>query len=246
MARSTSRSRSKLKAPPDRRLFLFDIDGTLITSGGAGEGALIDAMRERFEIREDMEGIVLAGATDAVIARLMLEKNGLEASPDNIAALLDSYLHFLKRRLPRHQGRVLPGILRLLDRLKGRSDCVLALLTGNLVRGAEIKLSHYGVWDYFEFGAFADDHHDRNELGKFARARALERHGVEFPPESVYVIGDTPRDIACGKAVGAKTVAIATGNYSRAELAGHAPDFLFDDFSGTEEVISALLGDRAA
>jgi phosphoglycolate phosphatase-like HAD superfamily hydrolase len=110
------------------------------------------------------------------------------------------------------------------------------------VRGAEIKLSHYGVWDYFEFGAFADDHHDRNELTKFARARALEKHGEQFTPESIFVIGDTPRDIECGKVVGAKTVAIATGNYSRAELAAHDPDFLLDDLSETEAVIVLLLG----
>ena len=212
-----------------RRLLLFDIDGTLITSGGAGEGALMDAMKQRFGIEEDLRGITIAGATDALIARMMLEKSGLSASPENITALLDAYLSFLGQRLWSHTGYVLPGIVGLLDRLRQRKDCVLALLTGNLVRGAEIKLSHYGVWDYFEFGAFADDHHDRNELPKFARARALETHGEEFPPERVYVIGDTPRDIECGKGVGAKTVAIATGNYSRADLAAHNPDFLFDD-----------------
>jgi phosphoglycolate phosphatase len=224
-----------------RRLLLFDIDGTLITSGGAGEGALMDAMHERFGIEEDLSGITIAGATDALIAQMMLEKNGLPASAENITALLDAYLSFLGQRLSRHAGRVLPGIVGLLDALRKREDCVLALLTGNLVRGAEVKLSHYGVWEYFEFGAFADDHRDRNELTKFARARALEKHGEEFSPESIVVIGDTPRDIECGKVVGAKTVAIATGNYSRAELAAHAPDYLFDDLSDTEQVIAALL-----
>jgi phosphoglycolate phosphatase len=226
-----------------RRLLLFDIDGTLITSGGAGEGALMDAMKQRFGIDEDLRGITIAGATDALIARMMLEKNTLPASPENITALLDGYLSFLGQRLSLHAGYVLPGILGLLNRLRQRKDCILALLTGNLVRGAEIKLSHYGVWNYFDFGAFADDHHDRNELPKFARARALETHGEEFPPERVFIIGDTPRDIECGKRVGAKTVAIATGNYSRAELAAHNPDFLFDDLSDTEAVIAALLGD---
>ena len=226
----------------ERRLLLFDIDGTLITSGGAGEKALGDAMREAFGVEEDLKGIIVAGATDALIARLLLEKHGLEVSAANVTALLDTYLHFLRLRLPRHQGRLLPGILPLLDVLKDREDCLLALLTGNLARGAEIKLTHYGVWDYFEFGAFADDHHDRNELGKFARARALENHGEEIPPGRIYVIGDTPRDIACGKVFGAKTVAIATGNYSRDELASHQPDFLFDDLSDTDRVVAALLG----
>ncbi len=158
---------------PSKRLLLFDIDGTLIASGGA-EGALRDAMKDRFGVGEDLQGITLAGATDSAISRVMLEKNGIEATPENIAALLDAYLAALKERLPRHAGRLLPGIVKLLDGLRGRDDCILALLTGNVARGAEVKLTHYGVWDYFEFGAFADDHHDRNELGKFARARAYE------------------------------------------------------------------------
>lgn len=229
-----------MTTPNNRRLFLFDIDGTLITSGGAGETALVEAMASRFGVREDFKGIVVAGATDASIARALLQKHGLEASPENVTALLDTYLHFLSPGMSRHSGRVLPGIVPLLDALKARPDAVLALLTGNLLKGAEIKLTHYGVWDYFEFGAFADDHHDRNELGKFARARAMEKHGASFPSEQIFVIGDTPRDIECGRAIGAKTVAIATGIYDRATLAGHAPDFLFEDFRDTQAVLGAL------
>lgn len=226
----------------DRRLLLFDIDGTLITSGGAGEWALRDAMRSRFGVEEDLGGILLAGATDKKIAVAMLEKNGLEPSPENITALLDEYLSHLESRMPKHQGRILPGMIELLKVLSTREEAVLALLTGNVIRGAEIKLAHYGVWHHFEFGAFADDHHDRNELGKFARARAFERHGIDFPPDRIYVIGDTPRDIECGRAIGAKTVAIATGHYTLQELATHAPDFLFQDFSATDRVIECLLG----
>lgn len=226
--------------PADRRLFLFDIDGTLITSGGAGEGALKDAMQSRFGVEEDLEGIVLAGSTDARIAAELLGKAGIAHTQENAAALLDEYLHHLPRRLASHNGRILPGIVELLEALAARPDCVLALLTGNLVRGAEIKLSHFGVWHHFEFGAFSDDHHDRNELGKFARARATDRHGIEFPPEKIYVIGDTPRDIECGRAIGARTVAIATGIYGEEALAGHRPDFLFKDFSETESILTAL------
>ncbi len=226
----------------DRRLLLFDIDGTLITSGGAGESALRDAMKTRFGIDEDLGGILLAGATDKKIAVAMLEKNRLAPTPENITALLDEYLAHLETRMPRHDGRVLPGMIELLEVLAKREEAVLALLTGNVVRGAEIKLTHYGVWHHFEFGAFADDHHDRNELGKFARARAHDRHGIEFPPERIFVIGDTPRDIECGRAIGAKTVAIATGHYSFEELAEHTPDFLFQDFSETDCVVDCLLG----
>ena len=227
----------------DRRLLLFDIDGTLITSGGAGEAALKDAMRSRFDVEEDLDGIILAGATDARIARELLQKHSIAVSAENVAALLDTYLGHLDERIGRHDGKLLPGILPLLNALSERSDAVLALLTGNVSRGAEIKLTHYGVWDFFEFGAFADDHHDRNELGKFARARALERHGEEFPPSRIYVIGDTPKDIECGRAIGAFTVAIATGHYSSAELRDHAPDFLFEDLSDTARVVALLFGE---
>lgn len=224
-----------------RRLVLFDIDGTLITSGGAGEAALIDAMRSVFGVDEDFRDITLAGATDALIARALLGKHGLDPSPENCARLLDRYLEHLAERMPRHQGFLLPGILELLEALRLRNDVVLALLTGNVARGAEIKLTHFGVWHYFPFGAFADDHHDRNELGKFARARARESHGHDFPPHHVFVLGDTPKDVACGKAIGARTVAIATGQYTADELAAHGPDFLFADLSDTRAVLSALL-----
>lgn len=201
-------------------------------------------MKRRFGVEEDLSGITLAGATDALIARLLLEKNGLPVTPENITGLLDAYVHALPDRLPRHGGHLLPGIVVLLDQLKEREDCVLALLTGNLARGAELKLTHYGVWDYFEFGAFADDHHDRNELGGFARTRARERHGRDFAATDVVVIGDTPRDIECGRVIGARTVALATGQYSLAELRTHAPDFLFADLSDTVAVVAALVGEK--
>ncbi|MEI6491425.1 MAG: HAD family hydrolase [Verrucomicrobiota bacterium] len=226
--------------PSSRRLFLFDIDGTLITSGGAGESALIQAMAVRFGVQEDLKSITLPGATDALIALTLLKKHGLEASAENTAALLDSYLHHLAHDMSKYPGRVLPGIIPLLDALKQRPDAVVALLTGNMVRGAKIKLRHYGVWDYFEFGAFADDHHDRNQLGKFAQARAAEKRGIHFEPQQIFVIGDTPRDIECGRAIGAKTVAIATGNYDRASLAAHSPDFLFEDLRDTPAVLAAF------
>lgn len=226
----------------ERRLILFDIDGTLITSGGAGEKALKEAMRTRFGKTEDFSGIVLAGATDRGIAMNLLEKNHLPASDENVAALMDAYLHHLSEEIGRHAGSVLPGIVPLLEALQRRKNVVLGLLTGNLVRGAEIKLRHFGVWDFFEFGAFADDHHDRNELGHFARARAMETTGSEFPPERIFVVGDTPRDIECGRAIGARTVAIATGQYTVEELQAFHPDFLFATFLDTPEIVAVLAG----
>jgi phosphoglycolate phosphatase-like HAD superfamily hydrolase len=164
----------------------------------------------------------------------ILKKHDIPATNENVSAFLDSYVHFLSLELPRRKGKLLPGVLDLLEKLKARPQLVLGLLTGNVSRGARLKLEHYGVWHFFEFGAFADDHQDRNRLGSFARARAKEKHGREFSPSQIDVIGDTPRDIACGKAIGARTIAVATGTWSREELAKYQPDFLIDDLSDVE------------
>ncbi|MGB8352446.1 MAG: HAD family hydrolase [Chthoniobacteraceae bacterium] len=222
------------------KLILFDIDGTLLTSGGSGERALRMALKDRFGHDEDLQHVEIAGRTDTGIAMRILEKHGTPPTPENITLFLDGYLQHLDAELKRSDGRLLPGILQLLNKLKTRPHIVLALLTGNLSKGAQIKLTHYGIWNFFEFGAYADDHHDRNELGRFARARALEKHGVEFAPEDIFVIGDTRHDIDCGRIFGAKTVAIATGNFTREQLAVHHPDFLFDDLSNVDEVIAKL------
>src|SRR5213595_1622775 len=223
-----------------KRLLLFDIDGTLIHSGGAGVEALKRALKERFKIEDDLKDIEIAGMTDSGIVISILKKHKIPTTTENIAAFLDSYVHFLPDELPRRKGKLLPGVLELLEKLKTRKHVVLGLLTGNVSRGAQLKLSHYGVWHFFEFGAFADDHHDRNELGEFARARAKEKHGREFAAEEIDVIGDTPRDIACGKALGARTIAVATGSWSRDELAKHQPDFLIDDLSNVETIMDTL------
>ncbi len=128
----------------------------------------------------------------------------------------------------------------LLEALRQRPEVVLGLLTGNLARGAELKLRHYGVWEFFEFGAYADDHHDRNELGRFACQRLREKHGIDLPCERIFVLGDTPHDIACARAIGARAIAVATGGSTREQLAKAAPDYLFDDFTDVDAVLAAL------
>jgi phosphoglycolate phosphatase-like HAD superfamily hydrolase len=228
------------KSQMDKRLLLFDIDGTLIHSGGAGVHALKLAFTERFGIADDLHDIEIAGMTDLGIVASILKKHQIPVTNENVSAFLDSYVHFLSLELPRREGKLLPGVLELLERLKSRTHLVLALLTGNVSRGAQLKLEHYGVWHFFEFGAFADDHQDRNRLGRFARARALEKHGREFSATEIDVIGDTPRDIACGKAFGARTIAVATGTWTREQLAKHQPDFLIDDLSDVDRVIDTL------
>lgn len=223
-----------------RRLLLFDIDGTLIDSGGAGIQSLKDVLQQQFGISDDLRGVEIAGKTDTGIVHQILRKQNIAIDEATTAAFLDLYLEFLARELPQRQGSILPGVEELLPRLRARPQNVLGLLTGNLERGAKLKLTHYGIWDFFEFGAFADDHHDRNELGPFAQRRAREKHAIDFAATEIDVIGDTPHDIACGKAIGARTIAVATGSFTRAQLAEHQPDRLVDDFSEVEALIDEL------
>ncbi|MCX7712803.1 MAG: HAD hydrolase-like protein [Chthoniobacterales bacterium] len=222
-------------------LFLFDIDGTLILGRGAGEKSLRKAMLRKFGTCENFSEVTLAGATDIAIAIRLLQVHSLPVTPENVAALLETYLEILHETLPECGGQLLPGIVELLDALLQRKDCALGLLTGNLRKGAELKLTHFGVWHYFPFGAFADDCADRNLLGPFARTRAEIHHNSSFAPENIFVLGDTPKDIACGKALGAKTVAIATGDYPPSELAKYNPDFLFENLANTNFILNTLL-----
>jgi phosphoglycolate phosphatase-like HAD superfamily hydrolase len=222
------------------KLVLFDIDGTLLTSGGAGEKALRLALGDRFGVESDLLKIQIAGRTDSGIARQIFAEQGIEGTPENLGKFFDGYLHHLARLLPETPGRLLPGILQLLDKMAALPQVALGLLTGNLQAGAKLKLTHYGVWEYFQFGAYADDHHDRNELGRFARNRAEELHGCVFQAEQIFILGDTAHDVACARAIGAKAVAIATGGCTSEELAKSNPDFLFEDLSDPDKVIAQL------
>jgi phosphoglycolate phosphatase len=223
-----------------KRLLLFDIDGTLIDSKGAGIRSLKSVLRHKFGVTDDLAGVEIAGRTDTGIVHQILRKQNIAVTEENTAAFLELYLEFLVDELPRRQGSVLPGIAELLSRLQARPQNVLALLTGNLRRGAQLKLAHYGIWDFFEFGAFADDHHDRNYLGPFAQERARAAHSIDFAADNIDVIGDTPHDIACGKAIGARTIAVTTGSFSREQLSAHQPDFILADFSEVEKVMAEL------
>jgi len=221
-----------------KRLLLWDIDGTLISTGAAGQRAILGATAELFG--GDLNGVEIAGRTDIAIAHQILRKYKAEITDESVKSLLDLYLELLQEELPRSNGAVMPGILELLERAAKRPDLSSGLLTGNLKRGAKLKLEHYGLWRFFGFGAFADDHHDRNALGAFALTRAEAGSGIKFLPAQVDVIGDTGHDIACGKAFGARTIAVATGSWPRQELAESAPDFLFDDLAKVDEVIATL------
>ena len=197
-------------------------------------------LQKQFGISDDLRGVEIAGKTDTGIVHQILRKQNIPVDDETTAAFLDLYVDCLARELPQRKGTVLPGVEELLGRLRARSQNVLGLLTGNLKRGAKLKLLHYGIWDFFEFGAFADDHHDRNALGPFAQRRAREKHLIDFAAAEIDVIGDTPHDIACGKAIGARTIAVTTGNFTRAQLAEYQPDRIVDNFSEVAPVMIDL------
>ncbi len=223
----------------ERRLILWDIDSTLVNTGSAGLHALVRATQERFG-SDDLEGVEIAGRTDRAIAHQILEKYGAPVTDENVDSFLDRYVALLPEELPRRNGRILPGVQQLLEGLSLQPDKTLGLLTGNLQRGARLKLEHYDLWRFFPFGAFADDHHDRNALGPCALSRAVAHAGFDFPVTQVDVVGDTGHDIACGKAFGARTIAVATGSWPREQLAEYKPDFLFDDLGNVDEVKERL------
>lgn len=223
-----------------KTLVLWDIDGTLIRSGGAGERALVVSLREEFGIAGTLEDIEVAGRTDPWIARRVLAKFALPDTRENIERYLGGYLRALPAELAHPDAATLPGVRQLLTHLALRGNVAQGLLTGNLRRGAEIKLSHHNLWGHFAFGAFADDSELRDELGPHAVRRAASHHAVEFAADRVFVIGDTPHDIQCGKIIGARTIAVATGGYSVAQLKDHTPTAVFPDLSDTEAVLAVI------
>jgi phosphoglycolate phosphatase-like HAD superfamily hydrolase len=226
-----------------KKLLLWDIDGTLIVSHGAGFRAMERALREQFGRTYDLAKLDWAGRTDSWIASEILRACRLEDTPENLHDFLEAYLRLLPVELAAGPpGRVLPGVLELLETFHRRPDVAQGLLTGNLERGAELKLTHYKVWHYFQFGAYADDSPRRNDLGPHALRRARERHRAEFVPARTFIIGDTPHDVECGRVIGAKTIAVATGRYGIAELAAHGPTAVFADFADTAAFLRVVDG----
>jgi phosphoglycolate phosphatase-like HAD superfamily hydrolase len=223
-------------------LLLWDIDGTLVYMDRAGERALLIAIRELYgrDLGEHLP-VDLRGRTDTSICRDLLAFLEVPVTPGEEARFRAAYLDLLPTTLPMVKPHIKPGIPEALEAVHAHPEIHQALLTGNLREGARLKLSYLGLWHYFEFGAFADDSHIRDELGPFALARAKEKLGIAFPPERVFIIGDTPHDVACGKAIGAKTIAVATGSFSVAELAALNPTHTFKDLSDTEGLMKVVL-----
>jgi HAD superfamily hydrolase (TIGR01549 family) len=224
------------------KILLFDIDGTLIHSGGSGVHGMNLAFEEISGIPNALHGIGLAGRTDELILQDALDKHALQWRAEQVEQFKTRYYIHLAEDMqkPRDKRRLMPGFPELLDHLHALPHVHLGLLTGNWKTAAEIKLAHFGLWKYFDFGAFADDESDRNKLVPHALRRAQEQFGVIAQRDRVYVIGDTPRDIECARPHGAVAVAVATGDYTVEQLRTHQPDFLFEDFSKVEAVLEVL------
>jgi phosphoglycolate phosphatase-like HAD superfamily hydrolase len=218
-------------------LLLWDIDGTLIASGGAGMRALTVALRNVFGIDGSLNDIDFAGRTDRWIMREVFRKFAIPVSEENLARYFEGYVAVLPTEMANPKARVLPGVPEVLKAAAAHGHIAQGLLTGNMRRGAQVKLSHHGLWDHFPFGAFADDSEQRNDLGPHALLRAREHHKVEFAAANVWIIGDTPHDIACGKVIGAKTLAIATGGYSIDQLRAHTPTMVLENLADTAAVM---------
>jgi len=223
-----------------KTLLLWDIDGTLIDSGGAGERALLLSLKREFAIDDTLAWLEYFGRTDVWIARKILEKYHGAATPETISRFLTGYLKALAEEIHNPLACILPGVSAIVTSAARHDSITQGLLTGNLRQGAETKLGHLGLWSPFPFGAFADDAEHRNDLGPFALRRASSHGGNDFSPEHVFVIGDTPHDIACGKAIGAQTIAVATGRFSSEQLRTHNPTAVLENLADTDAFFALL------
>lgn len=215
------------------RLVLWDIDGTLIASGGAGMKAFSAVAEHTFRRPGGTGRLSFAGRTDRSIVREFFAAQDIAPSEENFHRFLGDYVHWLADLLGPSSGRVLPGVGEWLLGLRELAEApVQGLLTGNIRLGAEIKLRHYGLWDRFSLGAFGDDHEDRNVLAEIARDRAGEWLGAPPSGEEILVIGDTPLDIACARAIGARCLAVATGGADLETLLAHRPDWAVSSLAG--------------
>jgi phosphoglycolate phosphatase-like HAD superfamily hydrolase len=225
------------------RLFLFDVDGTLVTARGAGRAALGAALRETYGATGDIDRYDFRGKTDPRIVLDLMRGAGLsdEVIEERMAACFESYVGHLERLIgDGARVTVLPGIVEVVRALSARDDALVGLLTGNIEAGARVKLRPTGLVPLFRVGAFGSDDMDRRRLPEVACARARTVAGRDFPFERVTIIGDTPLDVDCARACGAVAVAVATGFHPREELAACAPDLLFADFSDVGGALAAL------
>lgn len=225
------------------RLVLFDIDGTLLLSGGAGSRALRRALQDSYGLQNGMDAIRPDGKTDPQIVREALARNGNGASFNSVieSSFFSRYVAFLGEEIGAGTNFVvLPGVTELLQNLEQEKGLLLGLATGNIEEGAQLKLGRAGLSEFFSFGGFASDSEDRTELTQIAIRRGLQKI-APVNPEAIFVVGDTPHDIIHGKGAGARTLAVASGSYSLEELRAYQPEMAVASLSPVEPILSFLL-----
>jgi phosphoglycolate phosphatase-like HAD superfamily hydrolase len=229
-----------------RRLVLFDIDGTILLTSGAGRRAIVAALAGEVSDTTGFDRVRFDGKTDPQIVAELLGTAGhaVERESDRVRAVCERYVGLLARELelPSASTTLMPGVPGLLDRLEAEPGVVLGLLTGNLAEGAALKLRSGGIApERFRVGAYGSDSGHRPDLPAIAARRAAPLFGRVPHGAEVVIIGDTPADIACGSGIAARAVAVATGGYSVAELERCGPYAVFEDLGDTEAVLRAVL-----
>ena len=219
------------------KLILFDIDGTLIDPYGAGSRSASMAFEDLFAIKDAFASLRMAGKTDIQIMKEGLAAHGLSDGDGMITSIFEVYLDHLKREVKVKRGNLKPGVVDLLDELSSMDDCRLGLLTGNIQKGARIKLDAFGLNPYFPSGAFGDDDEDRNKLMPFAVRRFEEIAGTDISYEDCIVIGDTPMDVMCSRPFGAKAIAVSTGPFSYESLMETDADYVIEDLTAALEIL---------
>jgi phosphoglycolate phosphatase-like HAD superfamily hydrolase len=219
------------------KLVLFDIDGTLIDPGGAGRMSLTRVFEELFSVADAFNDIKLAGKTDIQIIKEGLSVHGLSAGDGELKSIIRKYVGYLKTEIKNKKKHAMPGVKALLNTLEPMGGYSLGLLTGNIEQGARIKLGSLDLSRYFSFGAFGDDHEDRNRLLPIAVKKFRNRTNMDIAYGDCLVIGDTPYDVACAKPFGAVTIAVATGPYSYETLMATGADHVLKDLTHALDIL---------
>lgn len=224
------------------RLLLFDVDGTLIRTHGAGVKAFAKTFATEFGINDGTEELQFAGRTDTSLVREFFLKKQIEPSEENFKRFFEHYVFWLDYLLNKCRGEICVGVWSLLPKLANLPNApAMGLLTGNVRLGAEIKLRHFQLWDFFELGAFGDDHENRDSLATVAFSRARQVLDEPLKGEDILVIGDTPLDVQCAKSIGAKSLAVATGGATMEKLEESKPTLLVPNLNSiTVEEICQL------
>lgn len=225
-------------------VLFWDIDGTLLTTGRAGVFAWEDAVRELTGHEFELASIRIAGMTDFQIAERMFQTLGVETDQALLHRFVARYGELLPSSLPRKQGTVMPNVREILERLQHRSDIRSYLLTGNTRAGAHAKLTHYNLLQYFPDGAFAEDTGDRRSIAR--RALSLARSNGDIDERRMFVIGDTPHDVECARAIDARTIAVATGGYTFDELEPYHPWCVLRALPTVDEFVKLIDVDEPA